>query len=246
MREYILRYGKKEHVIPVPTEWGELSREQLFAVVNNELGLVGDDEFYSAFGFPVHLLPAWIKVQINDTLSFITDLSGKCDHFIIDHVKNMKAPAKHLIGCSFQQFMSIDSFYSYFISTQDEEFLGKMCAATFLLPDEGFVRDKQHTQLVDIAIRTDIFMLDDHKILRNALFLNWILIKNWLSGIYKNLFPKGDVSSNNKPQPADWLSVFDSFVGDNVPFMESYQSMECMDALRILDHKIADAKKLHV
>ena len=45
-------------------------------------------------------------------------------------------------------------------------------------------------------------------------------------------------SSDGKPKASDWLGLFDSFVGDNIPFMKDYQRMACMDAFRIIDAKV--------
>lgn len=50
------------------------------------------------------------------------------------------------------------------------------------------------------------------------------------------MFPHG--SSDGKPKASDWLGLFDSFVGDNIPFMKDYQRMACMDAFRIIDAKV--------
>lgn len=68
------------------------------------------------------------------------------------------------------------------------------------------------------------------------------MIKNWLAKMFPNMFPKS-ASGEGNGKAADWLALFDSFVGDNIPYMEHYQRMECMDAFRIINRKIAEQKK---
>ncbi|KAA6324913.1 hypothetical protein EZS27_025814 [termite gut metagenome] len=93
------------------------------------------------------------------------------------------------------------------------------------------------------------------KEIKFALFLNFILIKRWLGTAYPHLFPQAEEEKESgikknkkgkqeKPLKAtDWLEIFDPFVGDNIPQMEKYQVMPVMDAFRILNRKIRDAKK---
>ena len=79
-------------------------------------------------------------------------------------------------------------------------------------------------------------------------FMNWMLIKQWLGNSYPHLFPKSDVEKDAKgetikPKPVTWLPVFDSFVGDNVADMDAYKKMDCMDAFRLLNTRIKNTKK---
>lgn len=242
--------GGKVWRMCLPSSFNELSAAQFEAVVGATDDLAGQTDLWRSLGVPPSLLkelPVWVSVELAGKLAFLTDPNPTIDHFIMNVVpgpyffnQKLYAPNPRLEYVSLQQFMTIDSFFSYYASTKDEKFLNQMMAAIFLREGEGFVRDGLHHKLVPLEQRAKFFAKSS-KVLKDATLLNWVMIKNWLSTVYKNLFPRGEENTGGKP--AEWLTLFDNFVGDNIPYMESYQRMECMDAFRIIDRKIEEQKK---
>lgn len=244
--------GGKVWEMTLPTCFDELSAAQFEAVVGASQDLAGQQQLWKAMGVSpslLEVLPVWVQTQVCHILDFLSDQDAAIDHFIIESVPGpdrfcrLVAPSPQLDGVSLQQFMTIDSFFSFYLSTKNEEFLGKMLASVYLKKGEGFVRDDDHPKLVPIEKRAAFFQ--DNKTLKDCTLLNWLMIRNWLSSVFKNLFQRSAVEepSSEGGQGTDWLGLFDSFVGDNIPFMEAYQKMECMDAFRIIDRKIKEQRK---
>lgn len=150
-------------------------------------------------------------------------------------------PESNLAGMCFQQFMVIDTFYGWYLYSNQEEYLNRMIAALYLHRSESFLPSQE--RLPDIERRaSEMAALD--KGTRAAIMLNWALIKGWLCKSYPELFPMGDAGNlKDKPKPTRWLDVFDAFVGDNIPSIDNYKAMSCRDAFRLLNRKIKEAKK---
>lgn len=184
----------------------------------------------------------WVQYELLPHLRFIEELSDTVVTFIIPSFRvrwhRYVAPASMLSGMSLQQFMSVDNFFNFYTSTQKEEFLHQFLACLYLRPRRAFFGKN----LVDIEGEA-AFLSRLDPVTSIAIYVNWILIKNWLSRTFRHLFASGsDIAIAGKNKGTDWLEVFDSFVGDHVADMESYQRMECMDAFRIMNNKIKDSK----
>lgn len=229
--------------ISVPERYSEMNGKQLLAAVRFSLEEIDAVDFYKAMGIPrswQRKLKLFCLFEIQHILGFLYALEEPCDHFIIPKIMRgkMVAPEKRLAGMSLQQFMTVDSYFSYYSCTENEEFLVNMMAAIYLKQKEAFVIDERHPVLLNIEKRVLYLKDKTDKALLRATYLNWILIKNWLSKEFKFLFPKSVSEEIQKPQPVDWLKIFDAFVGENIPQSEYYQAMECMNAFRILNEKI--------
>ena len=84
--------------------------------------------------------------------------------------------------------------------------------------------------------------------LKYAILINWVLVKSWLSQTYRHLFPTAQAEANKegdkiKVKPVDWLTLFDQFVGDNIADTDAYKALACLDAFRIINRKIKEAKR---
>lgn len=255
MKEVVIYYYSwkiphKNRVL-VPQSWDELTSDQFIQVIRYITGASSEDKLFAAIlGIRMRLIKridTFILYKLGELLSFLNDDNIKLDHFIIPALKTgrqtLHAPSVRLSDVSLQQFMSADTFFSYYVITQREEFINKLVASLYLTKLETFVQKDKNSRLVDI----DKKILTLKKIpytTRYAIFLNWSFIKNWLGHIFPYMFPPGDTGTNkaksSKPQAPDWLTLFDNFVGDNIPGMQSYQAMPCMDAFRIINRKIKE------
>lgn len=244
MKEIRIKIDGKMNELRLPTSYGELSTAQYMAIMSDK-----PLAMWREFGLKPSLIGRMSAAQLialQHAMNFFDEIDPECNKFLVPSIKlscftRLYAPNYMLAGCSLQQFMAIDSYYSYYLTTKKEEFLSQMMAAIYLRKSEGFVVDTEHSSLPPLDKRT-LFFGRCSKELRMAVLLNWVMIKNWLSGLFPNMFPKS-ASGDGKGKAADWLALFDSFVGDNVPYMEHYQRMECMDAFRIINRKIAEQKK---
>ena len=170
--------------------------------------------------------------------------------FIISRLPGTKlyAPGQRLRGCSLQQFMTADTFFQLFtIHPERQQYLDQFVAALYLRPGEYYNLDEcQVPSLRDKAVRVDMerntaIIAATSLDVRFAVYLNFILIRAWLSKAYPLLFPMGESSeadSKAAPKPTDWLAVFDAFVGDNVAEMRRYQMMAATDAFRVMNRRI--------
>jgi hypothetical protein len=81
-----------------------------------------------------------------------------------------------------------------------------------------------------------------------ATFINWTMVRTWLSSVYPFLFPMAEESeeeeklanSRRKANSHNWMDIFDAFVGDSIPDTEYYKNMPCIDAFRLINKRIKE------
>lgn len=256
MREVVFRYRNYGlwHTVTrmLPTTYAEMSPAQFIAAVRLSKGWITEFQFFiQFFGLTEQLtnrLDEYQLYQLTGSLDFLKNLQPVYSGFFCEKMPNgCQAPTDNLRSMSFQQFMTVDTFFSWYLSTDKEVYLDQFIAALYIHPTESFHPTEGLTPL-NLSVRTQQaheFPFD----LRYSVMVNWVLIKSWLSRSYKHLFPQGDEATANvkgdkvKSKPVDWLSVFDAFVGDNVADIEAYKRLPCMDAFRLLNRRIKEAKK---
>lgn len=193
--------------------------------------------------------------------------------FIIDRLPgtDLHAPGTKLKGCTLQQFMTFDSFYCRYLAFSANAKEAILSDITELYTDEAisalnsfiatlYRRDDEYFSVREAQIavgKTDgvkLVMMNEHlkdvaplpQAVKEAVSVNYVLIRSWLSKAYPHLFPEGedeDVSNTPKsPKPVDWLKVFDAFIGDNIADIEKYKAMQATDAFRIMNRRIREAK----
>lgn len=248
MRELLIKNDGKPHVFQVPEKYAEMDERQFRAAMLLLMHLSERETFWENYaGIPHRFfgsLPEWVHLAMSSMLDFISELNEKLNHFIIERLpllgsfrhSSLTAPGPMLDGVSLQQFMTADNFFSYYTVTQRESFIDLLCASLYLKKNERFIVTSKKEKLVPLQEREHWIHRYVPTEVRFGVFVNWIFIKNWLSDAYPHLFKKG--KSDGKPKASDWLPLFDSFVGDNVPFIKDYQQMHCLDAFRIIDGKI--------
>lgn len=249
MKELRIIVENRPHTFHVPTCYDEMNERQYMAAVQHLMRMDESGAFWHRFagmkpGF-FDNLPEWVMMEMDGMVEYIFRLDEPLDHFLIPSLpfrgklmqEHLLAPKKQLEGMSFQQFMTADTFFSYYCVTQRETFIDRLVASLYLRKHETFITESKHDILVPLEKREAYVHHHLSAVVRFAVFANWILIHNWLAKNFRYLFPRGG-SDNGKPQASDWLGLFDSFVGDNIPFIKEYQRLPCMDALRIIDGKI--------
>ena len=248
MRELRVTIDGKPHVYHVPERYAEMNEGQFLTAVLHVMRMTDRGAFWERFAGMRQAfssrLPEWVWMEMDGMVEYIPRLNEGIDKFLIPSLPirgrlfldELHAPRPMLDGMSFQKFMTADNFFSYYCVTQREQFIDRLVASLYLREHETFIIESNKEVLVPMEKREAYIHHHYSEATRFAIFVNWILIKNWLSQTFRHLFPRG--SSDGKPHASDWLQLFDSFVGDNIPFIVEYQKMPCMDALRIIDGKI--------
>jgi hypothetical protein len=246
MRTAEIRYRQllfvRRHLrMKVPTEVAEMSPRQFVAAVSLSKGWIDSVQYFTDFfGIPRRLLMRiddyylFRLAGMLDTLTVSTDVP--CPLFLIPSLDGgLVAPAAKLKGMSFEQFMAADTFFSWFAFAEKEVYLNKMIASLYLRDGEDFFSldmDRRTTEVARLPLN-----------IRYAVAVNWSLVKSWLGEAYPYLFPKSEMKGTDKKRrPGSWLALFDTVVGDNMPDVERYKRMQCMDALRMLNRRIKDNK----
>lgn len=251
MKELDFVIGKRKVHSYVPESWVELSERQFWAVVCRSFDAIDDATFYSQyFGIAedvVEEMDLYYFYVLNSLLSFTRE-RGKASSFIVhrlklrDKKKNeilVEAPQAKLSGMSFQQFMTIDTYYTWYLQTKNKQYLLQMCSCCYLQPEEDFFQ-------LDPDERVEYWNgCDEMKL--NAVMLQWTLIKEWLSSAYSYLFPQGEAVANGKDGKVQvsnaWIEIFDTLVADDLTRVETYKRLECMEVIRIVNYKIRENKK---
>lgn len=242
MKDVQILVGKRAINGTLPESFGELTPEEFLDVVRYRCDVITHKTLIEAL-LPGKGLPQWVVTSLMPYIEYVNSLDEPLDRFIIPKFKlgwlrAYKAPSAMLRNVSLQQFMSIDNFFQFYTTTQRNEFLLKFVACLYLRPSQSFFGKK----ILDVEAEAKHLQKADI-ILMLAIYMNWILIKNWLSKTFKFLFASGNDSGKNNRKGTDWLEVFDSFVGEHVADMIAYQKMECMDAFRIMNNKIKEQRK---
>lgn len=251
MREIEFAIGKKKVHSFVPECWEEMSEQQFLAIIDMTYNVVDDATFFARFfGINEQLvkeLDLYYFYVLNSLLSFTRD-TGKLSSFLIrsfilvnkqGRVMTVVAPDAKLAGMSLQQFMMIDTFYTWYQQTQQRKFLLQMCCCCYLQPEEDFFKLvlNERLQYWTFCPETEL----------KAVLVQWSLIKSWLAGAYVHLFPQGEVvekGRNGKVKVTNtWTEIFDTLVADDLTRIESYKRLDCMDVIRNVNYRIQEGKK---
>jgi len=262
--EYRQNWRKKTQTVNIPSSLSEASTRQFLVLLAFSQGRITEEQFFQMF-FEVtekvlaQLDPYQLYV-IAEQLRGLWDIT-QCDHLIIGELTvaplkeegrksrigkwKLVAPGRQLKGMSFQQFMTVDQFYQWYIYTGKQTYLMAMVAALYIEKGKEF----QDTDIGSVSQR-----LEDspHRWLCEGLAFNWSMIRAWLSSAYPHLFPTADPATPRsgeartravKSRPGSWLNIFDNLVGDDLTRIETYRTLPCMDVIRIINRRIKEQKK---
>lgn len=247
MRHIALEIKGKVHKSTIPSGWEDMDAKHFIDLICLARDNLNTDALAGYFGFSVEILN---KIDIYTAYSLGTLIpklkeDTSLSHFIIPEVvtSNKKlrfvSPAAELYNMTFQQFITIDTYYTWFGQTRKWEYKKMMAQVMYL--KEGETLDD-----MDIDTREE-----DWKhvpiITIDAIFINWVMIKNWLSGCYPHLFPRGggeEKLADGKVKMSNaWSEIMDALVGEDLTRIESYRKLQCMDVLRILNRRIKEQKE---
>ena len=253
-----------------PSNWWEMDERQFMAVVRSILGKISEEEYYAdLFGIPQRLvghLDQWHIYVLRKQVRFLDNGKAETSRFFIRQVCGLLAPEDALGGVTLQQFMTADTFFSQFVGTVTEEkpmgsitALARFVASLYMRRNEAYFVDRMPLRrtIIDLPVRQErvvdlegnaaaIAEEGDPDVLW-AVYLNWVMIRNWLARAYPLLFPEADSDekgdATQKRVKNAWLNIFDSFVDDDVAHLDNYRRMACTDAFRLMNRRIKEAMK---
>lgn len=243
MRRIALDIKGKKYSSSVPSGWEDMTDKCFLCLI--ELSEDGNMSNYARyFGLPqdalskIDVYTIYCLGSLIPTLNSDTSLS----RFIIPEISSISSkskflsPAEELYGMTFQQFITVDTYYSWYQQTKNDEFLLYMAMCTYMKDGENFEEIDESLRLKEWTSVPKIYL--------KALLLNWMMIKNWLCKCYPQLFPKGaaeDKPANGKIKMFNaWSEIMDALVADDLTRLESYKRLACMDVLRILNRRIKE------
>jgi hypothetical protein len=235
----------------IPTSWAELDADGMQLAAQLWSGGIHSDELLSRFfGVPlsvVHALDSYFVYCLTQLTSWMRRLDDSVDDFKIAVLPDTAylAPTPRLGGCTLEQFMLADTHFQRYAITADPDHLTLFIAALYHAP-------RRRDDDMDAKVNAVEHLPDT---VRQAIFLNFILIRRWLSRSYPYLFPPPDneqpdtddepQAKHKKPRPTDWLAIFDAFMGDDVAFIERYKRMAAIDAFRLMNRRIKQSRQPH-
>lgn len=223
----------------VPEKVTELSSRQYAALVKYQHGLITEQELLSGLLLlgekHVKSIGDFHRYKLIELLVPVSDLSQAADRFIIERIPetDLIAPAARLKGISFMQFMFADTRYDQYLEGKQEDLLAQFVSSLYLVDGEVFTE-------IDMTERTGYITDYLDTITAQAIVLNYMMIKKWLSASYSYMFSSAEGSGSGGARRQKWLDIFDAFVGENIPDTPYYQSMPCMDAFRIINKRMKE------
>ena len=217
----------------VPDRWRELSPRQFSATVRIYTEAISEDDFLAEY-FDlskklISRLDALCKYRLLELTDFARTPREACDHFKLKRIRWFCAPTPQLREMSMMQFIAADSFFDRYMAHQTPEKLARFVAALYLPDGVAFweVDFDRHCKRIATHAKPHF---------QNMVFLNWVLIKNYLSKLYGSLFEPGPeptepaTTSKKKPAGTTWVQIMDNFVGENVHNQDAIHRPNC-DAL---------------
>jgi hypothetical protein len=237
----------------VPQCYGELMGEQFYAYIAFQMEKTKLKRFLSRFlKVPYCLfffLEDYLVYKLSELVDFLAEMRVPWNGFFMENIPgtNLLSPDQRLADVSLFQFMYIDRQFIDYINTENREALVRLTAGVYKPGGISFDRlDMEHNICVVKRRSSEAFLM--------ATFINWTMIRTWLSSAYPFLFPMADeteederpVKGRGKAASHNWMDIFDAFVGDSIPDTEYYKSMPCIDAFRLINKRIKgyyDAKR---
>ena len=240
-----------------PSRWYEMDESHFVAIVRAVRGEISEDEYCARmFGLPQRLiarLDPWHRYVLGNQLKWISSGDSITSRFFIRRIEGLLSPYEALNGMTLQQFMTVDTFFMQYADTVTEEKpdgeverLCRMVAALYLRPGETYFADGKDEKVADIEGNAQMLTRRADRTLLWGVYMNWMMIHNWLSRAYPLLFPKPDpddakVAKGKAHKQNGWLDMFDSFMGDDVAHLDTYRRMSATDAFRLMNKRIRNA-----
>ena len=234
-----------------PEGWHEITPAQLIAIVTTYKGEISDVNFLHVMtGIKKRILrklTSYHHYKLIELMDFINDLKP-FNSFIIKTLniqeRSFFAPKPNLKNMTFGQFIFIDSFFENYQTSGDKSDMDSFLAALYLPPDEKFretILEKNSSVMAKVDTLT-----------REAIWINYLLIKEWLTQSYPLLFYKQeeekdqqkDIPKKKKQHDSmAWVKILESIVGDDIINHDRYAQVPLHNMLRFMTSKLKENMK---
>lgn len=235
-----------------PSTFSELNPQQLIAIARLLNQTISDTDFLKIMTgfrkFRINKLDEYQRFQLMSLFEPFTEITPY-NVFIIPRIDTWKtqffSPKPKLAGMTFAQFIFTESYFVNYQTDKNPNDLHKFVASLYLQELHGFDENSIPEAALSFSkVKSEIL---------EAVVINYVLIKEWLTGVYPLIFQKEDeVDENYEPQKkslrkpnnnSGWLKIFESVVGDDLVNYDRYALLPLHNVLRWMSNKIKDNLK---
>lgn len=224
---------RRRFSLKIPTRWADITPEQLIAITGRGSIEISSESLHEFFGISKRLagrLSEYQGYSLLKHLSFFEEISPYTG-FIIPEIKKLPAPADRLKDVTFAAFIFGDSYFQDYLRSGKYTDLDNFIASFY---HPGKFDDKNIEKYA-----TDIKR--EKLVVRQAVALNYLLIREWLAQSYPYVFTKDN--DTGKRKGSGWVAVFDAVVGDDLSNHDEYAELPLSMVLRYLNRKTKEYYK---
>ena len=177
----------------------------------------------------INRLSPYQKLRIIELLKFLNDFTPYYE-FIIPSIGNLTRPKPRLKNETFGTFIFAETYLRNYEKSYEISELDKFIACYYRTGE--FNEESIQTNADSIKNEPE-----DKK---QAIYINYLLIKQYLAINYKYLF--SPTYDSDQKQETTWVDVFDSVVGDDIVSHDEYAKLPISTVLRYLDNQIKKSR----
>lgn len=234
-----------------PSSWEELSPEQLIALASlSEKDPL--DHLVALFSkLPRRICRRMDPYQLTSIwwLSEWMEKEISCHSFVIRQIPAgrtlLESPRPGLRRMTFGQFIFADTAYTSYLESNKPEDLDRFVASLYLPSGQSF------TDELPLRMEPEVRKVPES--VKQALLLNYSLVRRWVAGRYTLLFSfppdRNDQGAaappDKKSDPRVWIRVYESIVGDDIVNHDRYGDIPLHNVLRYLSARTKENMKKH-
>ena len=234
-----------------PSTYEDLKPGQLIAIAALTNSRISETDFLKTMtGIPKYRIKKLDKYHRYQLMLLFEPFTSVTPYnaFVIRGIKisrvSLISPRSKLAGMSFAQFIFVESYFENYQTNKKPEDLHKFVASLYLPERQSFDENKiPAAALLVSKIKPDVL---------DAIVINYIQIKEWLSVVYSMVFQKETQHDENnelkkkplkKPTNSGWIKIFENIVGDDLINHDRYSLIPVHTVLRWMSNKIRENKK---
>lgn len=229
-----------------PSTFGELKPLQLVAIAALINGKISESHFLHHMTgireYRIKKLEDYYRYKLMILFEPFMNVEPY-DRFIIPHINDafgrIVSPKPRLHGMTFAQFIFAESYFENYQADKKEVDLHKFIASLYLVQNRSFNEE-------DIIANAMLLNKVKPEILE-AVVINYILIKEWLSLAYPMIFESSREDDTEKPQKiknntnnSGWLKILENIIGDDLVNHDRYSMLPLHNVLRWMTNKIKE------
>ena len=218
----------------LPEQWREMTPKQIAAIPRIQNGKIDDSKLLQIFlGIKRSIakrIGSYQKYCILRNLKYIAK-SEPVGTFKIKKIVGFKPPGDHLEGITFGAFIFGDTYYQDYIAGKKED-LNRFIACFYYcwlgFNDKKIERNARIIGLGDLSTR-------------EAIAINYALIREYLAKAYPHVFQKAEKNKLNKSR--GWVAVFDRLVQNDFGNQDKYALFPVSTVFRHLNNLLKEQYK---